>query len=339
MTTRGQTRAELHNRSGRTLVETLVVVAIIGLLVAILLPAVQSIRESSRGTACQNNLRQSGLALQSHASASGNLPDLYNGSFLPQPRSTLDEFHFHSWRTSILDQIEQANVRQLLDRTLPATDLKNQPAINSRIAVFLCPSTPNGNRNVPDILGFNSAGPPFNPLPWTVPNGGTAARSDYEAVAGVVVEPSFSPDLRVVRVGAWGEPTYKPGTGFSIRYRKARLADITDGLSSTLLVGEKAGRPDLYDRGQVYPYPYRDSHHATDHQQAAWAISTHFYWMLFWHEQAVNQSNSTGIFAFHRGGANVGLADGSVRFLAETTDPTVLTALATRSGSEAVNLE
>jgi prepilin-type processing-associated H-X9-DG protein len=61
--------------------------------------------------------------------------------------------------------------------------------------------------------------------------------------------------------------------------------------------------------------------------------------MLFWHEQEVNQTNSTGIFAFHRGGANVSLADGSLRFLAEKTDHAVLTALATRSGSEAVNVE
>lgn len=80
-----------------TLVELLVVIGIIGLLIAFLLPAIQSSREAARRATCRNNLHQISLAVQSHEAHHRLLPALYNGSFLPQPHTAMDEFHFHSW--------------------------------------------------------------------------------------------------------------------------------------------------------------------------------------------------------------------------------------------------
>src|SRR5439155_1757408 len=133
-----------------------------------------------------------------------------------------------------------------------------------------------------------------------------------------------SADLSIIQFGAWGEPTYDTATGASVRYRTARLSDVTDGLSNTILVGERAGRPDLYERGKpVDPYPYRNPGLGMDHHQAAWGVSTHFLWTVFPKDRPVNETNVTGIFAFHPGGANVLLADGSVRFLKDSTAPVV----------------
>lgn len=319
-----------RDRAGVTLIEILVVVSIVGLLLALLLPAVQSSRESARRATCQNNLHQIGVAVQSHETAHQALPAIYNGKFLPQPRSALDEFHFHSWRTAILPQIEQPNLFAQLNINVPTTVASNQTAINVRISLFVCPSSSNPTQIVPDIGAWNDGA-------GTVAKVGTAARSDYEVAGGVQVAPQtrVSSDLSIIRFGAWGEPTYDISNGKSLRYRKARLSDITDGLSSTILVGERAGRPDLYRRGErVAPYPTNEG---MDHHQAAWAISTHFWWTVIGPDRSVNESNRGGIFSFHPGGANIALADGSVRFLKDTTAPTILKGLVTRSGSEVVN--
>ncbi|WP_165235655.1 DUF1559 domain-containing protein [Aquisphaera insulae] len=320
-------------RTGFTLVETLVTLVIIGLLLAILAPAVQSARESARRTACQNNLRQVTAAVLQHESTFRALPSLYNGTFLPQPRSGIDEFHFHSWRTAILAHLEQRPVFASLNLALPATTPANQTGLNATVGTFLCPSTSTPNMNVPAILEWNDGKFPTRSI-------GTAARSDYEIVGGVRIkhQTGSSSDLSIVRFGAWGEPTYNLATGASIRYRVARLADITDGLSHSVLIAERGGRPDMYRKGmppEIYPYSTPTA--GMDHHQAAWAVSTHFWWTVASKDQPINQTNATGIFSFHPGGANAAFGDGSVRFLKTTTRADVLNAIGTRAGGEVVS--
>jgi prepilin-type processing-associated H-X9-DG protein len=317
-----------------SLIEVLVVIAIIAVMIALLLSAIQSAREASRRVACHNNIRQIAVALQSYEGRCRRLPSLYNGSFLPQPRNSLDEFHFHSWRSAILSEVEEQAMRGSLKWTLPASDQANQTALNCEIPVFVCPSVSNSHAVVPEVFSFNE--PSIS--------SGTAARSDYEAIGGVSVAKSTqqnaSLDLSVVRFGAWGEPTYGMTTGQSLGYRTARFAHVTDGLSHTLLVGERGGRPDIYDRGKSeIPYPYVGEPGPPDSQQAAWGISTNFWWLVFWREQFVNQTNRTGIYAFHPGGANVALADGSIRFLSDSTSPRVLSAMATRAEGDSIDRE
>ena len=205
-----------RDRPGITLIEVLVAISIVGLLVAVLLPAIQFGRESARRATCQDNLRQIGLALQSHATEHQALPALYNGGFLPQPRSALDEFHFYSWRTVILPQIEQSALYSQIDINVPATVASNQTAINAHITTFVCPSSSNPHQTVPDIYAWNDGAFPVAKV-------GAAARSDYEAVGGVRVAPQTrtSSDLSIIQFGPWGEPTYDTSNGFSIGYRKA----------------------------------------------------------------------------------------------------------------------
>ena len=317
-----------RKRSGFTLIEILVVIAIVGLLLAMLLPAVQASREAARRSMCQNNLRQVGLALHSQATTQAILPALYNGDFLPQPRFAPDEFHFHSWRSAILAQLEQAPLAAQLNFNQAATMAANQTAINVSLEVFVCPSTSNPTRVIPDIYQWNGGAIPVTKV-------GTAARNDYEVVGGIRVSAQLttSLDLSQVAFGPWGEPTYDLVTGAALSYRKAWLADITDGLSQTILVAERAGRPDLYQNGTL-SQPYQpDGDNNMDPHQAAWDVSTHFWWIVLGQGTAVNATNR-GIYSFHPGGAHVALADGSVRFLKETTGLPLLRSLVTRSGAE-----
>jgi type II secretory pathway pseudopilin PulG len=306
-----------------------VAIGIVGVLLAILIPAVQSARETARRATCQNNLRQLALAVQNHEAAQGGLPDLYYGTFLKRPRIAIDEFHFHSWRTAVLPQLEEQTLFEQIDISLPATVVSNQPNLNASVEIFLCPSTIIQNFVVPDIREFNNGAIAKKVI-------GTAARSDYEAIAGVNYKPSVSGsgDLSGIKLGLWGETRYdinrKP-----ISYRPGRFANVTDGLSNTILIGERAGRPDWYRRGEAAdPYPYSNPSEGMDHHQAAWGLSTHIWWLVFGHEQSINDTNATGIYSFHTEGANVGIADGSVRFLLDAMDQAVLNALVTRSAGD-----
>ncbi|MDG3007840.1 DUF1559 family PulG-like putative transporter [Paludisphaera mucosa] len=336
------TDPEVRGRSGMTLIELLVVIAIAGLLAALLIPAVQSSREAARATTCRNNLRQVMLGVLNHESAARALPDLYNGGFLPRPRSAIDEFHFHPWRTAILPGLERSDVLASLNLDLPATTHANQTGINAAIATFVCPSSSNPTPNLPDVHEWQASWTPGIAGPLI----GAAARADYEVVGGVRTRPPgtavnggvvLTMILDGIEFGAWGEPTYQAPTVAPVGYRKARLADVRDGLSNTVFVGERAGRPDCYDqRSSVDPYPYPNHPNGCgDSHQAAWAISTHFPWLVFAAQQPVNQTNVTGFYAFHPAGAYAAMGDGSVRLLRATAAPAVTKALATRAGGEA----
>jgi len=316
-------------RSGFTLIETLVIIGVVGILLAILIPAVQSVRESARRATCQNNLRQMAFAIHNHEATHRVLPDLYYGTFLKQPRTAIDEFHFHSWQTAILPQLEEQALFEQIDLSLPATVVSNQPNLNTSVAIFLCPSTSIQNTVVPDIREYKNGA-------WATKVIGTAARSDYEAIAGVNYKPSVagSGDLSGVKFGPWGETRYDANRK-PISYKSGRVARVSDGLSNTILIGERAGRPDWYRRGMmVDPYPYSNPNTGMDHHQAAWGISTHIWWLVFDHDQAINDTNATGIYSFHSSGANVALADGSVRFLSDTMAQKTLNALVTRSAGD-----
>ena len=330
-------------RYGRTVIETLTVLVIIGVLLSLVIPAVQYAREFARRTTCLNNLRQIAIAIQNHESAHSKLPSFYNGSFLPQPRGPLDEFCFHSWRSVLLPQLDESVLHQRINFSIPSTDASNQKNLISSLPVFLCPSANSPHRVVPEIFNYYSS--TYGGWVQTRPaqNIGPAARSDYEVVAGVVfpVTPPRpgSNDLRGIKWGVWGEPTYNLSTGRSVNYRTARYRDVTDGLSNTIVVAERAGRPDIYDRGKsVDPYPY-SPRNGMDVHQAAWGISTHIGWLVFQHNQSINQTNRSGIYSFHSNGANVAFADGCVRFISETIDQSTLNAIASRSDGDHVDLD
>jgi len=218
-----------------------------------------------------------------------------------------------------------------IDFSLPATVASNQANLNTSLSVFVCPSTKIRNDIVPDIYEFNNGALPVNII-------GTAARSDYEAIAGVNYNVNVA-NHGGVRFGPWGKVQYRANLD-PVSYDPGKFASVSDGLSNTILIGERAGRPDWHRRGrEVDSYPYSNSDYAIDHYQAAWGISTHFWWLVFNRDQGINETNARGIYSFHHAGANVGLTDGSVRFLSDTIDQEALNALITRSAGDGASTE
>ncbi len=335
LTSRGTSRSSTTNNRGVTIVELLVVLGVISILLALLLPGIQSVRESGRQIVCKNNLRQTSLALQQFHDSNKRIPSLYNGTFSHHgtvfefPQRYWDEMHFHSWRTAILPQLEQSSLYDRIDLTRAATNPLNQPNVNVELAVFQCPSTSNYT--------------PFSDVRKYEPNDviGTAARSDYEAVGGVKMT-STSDENRMltgstIALGAWGLPRQTiPKDGTYDGLQAIRFRDITDGLSNSMVVAEVSGRPDLYVRSE--PDKPRGVG-STSIMNPSWAISGSYHGIVLRKSVGVNQSNSGGIYSFHPAGVHVALADGSVRMLSNSTDRTALHALATRAGRESVVLE
>ena len=187
---------------GFTLVELLVVIAIIGLLVALMLPAVQSARESARRTQCQDNLRQLGIALQTYHDVHQVFP---RGGWSPTSNNL-------SWTASILPHIEERPLYDSLNRGVPYTDLSNRAAGQTPLSVVLCPTSPK------ESIWKSSAD-----LPASATN--SYARTDYCAINGE----------RGLR-----SPTASnsPERGVLILERNISLAGILDGSSHTILIGE-----------------------------------------------------------------------------------------------------
>jgi prepilin-type N-terminal cleavage/methylation domain-containing protein len=321
-------------RGGFSLVELLVVVAIIGVLIALLLPAVQAARESARRVTCANHLKQLGLAVHHYHDAFGQVPSLYNGS-QPPGKGTLFGHQSHSWRTAILPQLEQQPLFNSLDLSQHATHGVNQPEVSTPLEVFVCPSTPRpGRTNTPTprlvIAGLWLERGAFG-------SALRAAVADYAAAEGYLL-----PDGECV-AGPWGEPDYGYATATRLdqaTVKKVRFADVTDGLSNTILVWERAALPDHYYSGGADVDLHDPPEPLTWGNFGPWAIAGESRLNHLRAEEGmplVNEDNARGLFSFHPGIVQLTLADGAVRRLSEDVERWVLLGMATREGGEAVD--
>ena len=332
-------------RQGVTLVELLVVVAIIGVLVGLLLPAVQSARERARGTACANNLRQFGIALANHESAQGRYPvGSESRSFPAYPRVTAQHCRW-SVLAHLAPYYESQELLDGLDRSVPLyIDLRpdaiapqNKPIVKIVVPLFLCPS----DRGT-------AVSPIFGP-------------TNYAACAG-----SGSGD---------GTP-YETDGLFAINSR-TRARDVTDGLSKTAAFSESLlGDSASTNRATVTPAnAYRfimaaPLSEASCAATAVWNFSDPrgFSWAngeyrttLYNHHYPPNSGtmDCMGMLmrppagklerlyaaygwrtarSGHAGGVTVVMADGATRFVQDAVDAAVWRAASTRAGGEATSL-
>ena len=299
-----------NTRSGGfTIVELLVVIAIIGILVSLLLPAVQAAREAARRASCKNNLRQIGLALINYHDTRGSFPPESVGD----PRA-------HSWVPHILPFIEQINLYSQYDWNVDWDDAANQPAVNRHISFLHCPSTAGDEHRLDDIGG-----------------GLTASTSDYAPTSGV--------SSLLVSVGL--VPATQDRRGIMVRGRGTPMAAVLDGTSTTLLIAEDAARPVFWTsqgRGPDNNDPHNGNYTVVNGRVrgAGWAdpacqIPLHGFTydgLAGPGPCAVNCTNNNEAFSFHPGGVDALFADGGVRFLAETIDIATYAALITRNGEE-----
>lgn len=203
------------SRTGFTLVEVLVVIAIIGLLVALLLPAIQAARESARRTQCQNNLKQIGVAVQSH---------LDTRKSFPMGRNKFDQ-QAVSWAFFLLPYMEETSIYNSFDSKARVDDEKNIAAMRTPVETYACPS----RRKAAADRNFDN-----NEQPPVVL--GAATLADYSANAGLqIMTGMVGSDESATIFGAYNRA--EAGPIFSGSRIGAR--QVTDGLSKTVAIAER----------------------------------------------------------------------------------------------------
>jgi prepilin-type N-terminal cleavage/methylation domain-containing protein len=286
-------------RTGFTLVELLVVIAIIGILVALLLPAVQSARESARRMSCSNNIKQMGLAFH-------NYHDTYRMFPNSDPGGT--GFTMASAFVSLLPYLEQSANYQLYDFARGNSDPLNLQVVAQRIPVYLCASAV--LRRVVPISGCDA---------------NMRAPGTYAVCTGST--DSWGPAL----------PGGLPNNGAIVNSLSGttRFADILDGTSNTLLLGESAWNLSDYlfasgpCSGQKrFGFTYWSS---------PYPLATAFTTLPPFNPKSGGSAVLSRFRSDHAGSVvGFSLSDGSCRYLSGTISQQVLDALATRAGGETV---
>ena len=318
-------------RRAFTLIELLTVIAVIAILVALLVPAVQMTRATARRALCSNNKKQVALGVLNHVSAHNRLPSLIDRRFQPPPdlrglRSSV------SWRFTIAPFLELNAIHDALQHPSAwkvsfDSERTKVPSMPMAAPVFRCPSDPEpyffdrGLIVSPDegrVL-FDALQPADCAAPFQITN--------FPLQRGI--------GMMSQHAGAWFGTRFYYGDPFDVnydfrlnashdaRYRAAKLQRITDGLSQTVLVAEKAGGTHVRNRDrngeELFQRPI----------SSAWTFTTGGF-AIDWRTPSINRNNQIGVFSFHNG-AHVAMCDGAVRFLPEDITATVLGALLIRN--------
>lgn len=309
-----------------TLVELLVVIAVIGILVALLLPAVQAAREAARRMQCTNNLKQMGIALHNYHDVHRVFPPSYviqpggGGVHGPPDPITRDAGPGWAWGALLLPFVDQEPLHNQLNFSRPCWDASQQPFVQARLDLHLCPSATGteGPTQVEDVNGAVLA---------------TFGRSCY--VANVGQEEPWGYTIDDYR-GIANGPLY--------RNAGTRMADVIDGLSNTIFLGEH--HPRLSDKTWVGVVPGaivcpKPEFAWSGCERAAVLVQVHSGPSSWEYPRVIHPPNSPlahtcQMFADHPGGCNVLLGDGSVRFVSETINQLTWAALATHASRDLV---
>lgn len=293
--------ASEHHRDGFTLTELVVLIGILTVLMGLLLPAVQKVRQAAARAACASNCRQIALAVHQYESVATRLPIGCDYTSASAGRDVANDAGV-SWLTSILPDVEQAPLAGQAEaayRFDPTGASAEHRRIGSAVVpVYLCPTEARR-------VGTNGLG-----LEWGL--------TSYQGIAGTATLAD--------------DGVFHPGL-------KVRLNHITDGTTNTIMIGERPPGPDGYSAGWYSAKTYTRCQTCQILPAGSLGVlpsgacpsAPSF---------APGQSDdlcSTGRFwSTHPGGANFAFCDGSVRFLTYSVAP-ILSALATRAGGGSVS--
>lgn len=317
-----------------TLIELLVVIAIIGLLVSLLLPAVQSAREAARRAQCTNNLRQIGLAMHQYHDAFGCYPaayltrpggDLVNGR--PDP-ITGDSGPGWAWLSRLLPQMEQSSLFSSMNQNLPCWMPEQRTSVETLVSSFLCPSSDAGTGRVQVV---DAKGQSLSTSQFT--------STHYVANAG--------------QFNVWNNPSADLATaanGPLYRNSRTTVSAVTDGLSQTVFAGEHASSlsPKLWagvlPGAQLSVTSRWQARSASPTDFAAAFVNVHTGPSVNEHPPVVHIPNAPvghtdQMYSEHPGGVNVLMGDGSVRFIGERINAWTWVSLNTSHSGEAVSAQ
>lgn len=295
-----------------TLVELLVVIAIVGMLVALLVPAVQAAREAARRSSCISNLKQMGIALHNYADALHQLPPASTNDvdYGVWNYATDPNIHLHSWASLILPYMEDASLQGTINYRCSALGPANRTVAETIVPYYRCPSF---------------AGLDYSLEPKYIEIAPRFAIRNYVTLGATSVGRLWGP----------GPDGRRRPDGTIYCLSDTRLKDITDGLSSTVVVCETreqnaavwidgtgaaaVARRFAIDEVPSYAGPETSLNYAPYYK---------------WGDSNDSIDSQYGPSSMHAGTINHLLSDGSVRGIDDTIEPRVYDALVTRSGGE-----
>lgn len=343
-----------YRRKAFTLIELLVVIAIIAILIALLLPAVQQAREAARRTQCKNHLKQLGLALHNYHDIHQVYPPAYVGhptqsgtAFgVSYPDDNANGPSGFAWGSLLLPQLDQSPLYNQLNYSLPCWAPQHATAAKAKLTVFLCPSTTGGEDGfIVERWTTGSSAAPQNPAPFSPEL--FFAHSHYVTNAGIHQpwgrDPAYSLDFSQAEpIPATGQSVVQEGPFY--RNSRIRAADVTDGLSNTIFLGEHSSK--LSNKTWYGTVPYAATcpkpGWPSDCNSAGCLVGAHSGPDTHDHPQVVIHApnhpfgHTDEMYSEHVGGAHILLGDGSVRFVSQFVDAFTWVALSTRASGEVV---
>jgi prepilin-type N-terminal cleavage/methylation domain-containing protein/prepilin-type processing-associated H-X9-DG protein len=330
-----QARKTAPGRLAFTLIELLVVIAIIAILAALLIPAVIRVREAAARMTCNNNLKQLALAVHTYHSTNGTFPPNKTYSYDPTGPSW-------SWLANLLPMLDQKTLYYQLGVSNSTPINQSLTAIVQFVPVFRCPSDPdNALAAITQPDNYDMSDPVLGPLSYTMGNykanmgsnwgGGAPASAQWWGTDPQWCNPDpHNPNPATTYDGCgFGDGIIWDYMNPSVPKGKAiRLADVVDGPSNTIMLGEAAVGIDHMNSWQhsdssiattTYPPNCKQPGTGQPYPPGDWF-------------------NQYGFHSWHGGGANFAMTDGSVRFINDDIDLAIFRALGTRAGSDAVRI-